>query len=209
MNDIGESYEDLITVSCKDLDLVDLSNIESNITKLDNAIEGYGEVEAIFPTKIQAFVKDLFEKADYINSLEEENPIKNGLIISHAMHANALESYASNFYDIYFDEYLKDLDINIEYSTLSKTNGNVDVTLTINKPHTIVNNNGSNIYTFTDNGEFKFEYEINGNRLEVNTKVSWIDKVKPTLTNINNGDKTYYGIVPETNDEDIIRIELY
>lgn len=46
-----------------------------------------------------------------------------------------------------------------------------------------MNNGGKNVYTFTDSGNFAFEYkDKNGNLGRVPVKVDWIDKIKPTAT---------------------------
>ncbi|MCI8466877.1 MAG: hypothetical protein HFI08_01595, partial [Bacilli bacterium] len=71
--------------------------------------------------------------------------------------------------------------ITFDYDTL--TNHDVTATITFNKNNvTIINNNGSNTYTFTENGEFTFEYvDEAGNKNETVVKVDWIDKVAPNV----------------------------
>ena len=61
----------------------------------------------------------------------------------------------------------------IEYSTKKITNKDVVVTLVNPSTDiTIENNNGSDTYTFTENGEFTFEFKIKGTelRLRMGTK---------------------------------------
>ncbi len=70
----------------------------------------------------------------------------------------------------------------VEYSTTELTNEDVIVTL-VNPSEeiTITNNNGSNVYTFTENGEFTFEFiDKAGNIGTVTAKVTNINKVAPT-----------------------------
>ncbi len=63
------------------------------------------------------------------------------------------------------------------YSTQEKTDQDVIVTLEIEEGYTIINNNGMNTYTFTENGEFTFEYvDGNGTRGIIPVRVDWIDK---------------------------------
>ncbi len=72
----------------------------------------------------------------------------------------------------------------ILYSTMRKTSEDVVVQLVNpSKEITILNNNGSDTYTFTENGEFTFEYQDKyGNINTTTAKVTWIDKsiVTPT-----------------------------
>lgn len=69
----------------------------------------------------------------------------------------------------------------IAYSTISPTNQNVVARLVnANTKIKITNNNGSDSYTFTKNGEFTFEYvDENGLKGTSTAKVDWIDKVAP------------------------------
>lgn len=69
----------------------------------------------------------------------------------------------------------------IEYSTQEKTKDPVVATLVNpSKEITIVNNNGSNTYTFTKNGTFQFVIEDEvGNRNEIVAEVTWIEEEAP------------------------------
>ncbi len=69
----------------------------------------------------------------------------------------------------------------IKYSTTQPTTGNVDVTVSIEDGYKIVNNDGEHTYTFTDNGDFNFQYiDSKGNVGEIHTSVNWIDRTPPT-----------------------------
>ncbi|MED4225610.1 hypothetical protein [Neobacillus cucumis] len=71
----------------------------------------------------------------------------------------------------------------ISYSTTNPTNQDVVATVHTSKPVTITNNEGSNQYTFKENGEFTFEFvDAAGIRHSVTAKVSNIDKVPPKLS---------------------------
>ena len=70
----------------------------------------------------------------------------------------------------------------IEYSTTEQTNG-VVVARLVNPSRniTITNNNGSDTYVFSKNGEFTFEFEDeNGRKGSATAKVTWIDTDGPT-----------------------------
>ncbi len=71
----------------------------------------------------------------------------------------------------------------LTYSTTEPTNQDVTVTLELEEGYRIVSNNGSNTYTFTENGESSFEYiDESGNRGIIPISVNWIDKVAPVGT---------------------------
>ncbi len=72
----------------------------------------------------------------------------------------------------------------ITYDINKLTNQDVTATVTFNKENVkITNNNGSNTYTFTQNGTFTFEFEdMVGNEGTATAEVEWIDKVQITAT---------------------------
>ena len=72
----------------------------------------------------------------------------------------------------------------ITYSTTNPTNQDVTATVTFDKENvTITNNGGKNTYTFTENGEFEFEFVgPAGNTGIVIATVDWIDKTLPKAT---------------------------
>ncbi len=72
----------------------------------------------------------------------------------------------------------------ITYSTTNPTNQDVTATVTFDKENvTITNNGGKNTYTFTENGEFEFEFVgPAGNTGIAIATVDWIDKTLPKAT---------------------------
>ncbi len=72
----------------------------------------------------------------------------------------------------------------IEYSTTEPTNRSVTATIVFDKENVrIINNEGNNTYTFTENGTFEFEFiGPAGNTGKATAKVNWIDKVAPVAT---------------------------
>ena len=72
----------------------------------------------------------------------------------------------------------------IKYSTKEPTKDSVDATVSFNRTSvTVTNNDGKNTYTFTENGEFTFEFEDDyGFTGTAMAKVDWIDKEAPTAT---------------------------
>jgi len=71
----------------------------------------------------------------------------------------------------------------VSFSTTSPTNGSVTAVLIGNEEIKVTNNGGSKKYTFTENGEFTFEFEdLAGNSNTYTAKVDWIDKEAPIGT---------------------------
>ncbi len=72
----------------------------------------------------------------------------------------------------------------VSYSTTEATNRDVTATVTFDKENVrVTNNSGSASYTFTEDGEFIFEFEdAFGNAGTATAKVSWIDKAIPKGT---------------------------
>lgn len=71
----------------------------------------------------------------------------------------------------------------VNYNIVNPTNKNVVAEL-VNpiRPITVTNNDGKMTHTFTENGEFTFEYvDDNGNKGSSTAKVTWIDKTPPKL----------------------------
>jgi len=69
----------------------------------------------------------------------------------------------------------------ISYSTTVLTNNDITATISLNETGTITNNNWSNLYTFTENWSFKFEFkDLAGNTWEAVATVNNIDKTNPS-----------------------------
>lgn len=86
----------------------------------------------------------------------------------------------------------------LKYNKTTLTNESVTATVLFNEEVKVTNNDGKKTYVFTDNGEFKFEFEdLAGNTGFIVAKVDWIDKVIPTaeLKYEKNGDKVIVHVV--------------
>ncbi|WP_180994062.1 DUF5050 domain-containing protein [Bacillus sp. Marseille-P3661] len=105
--------------------------------------------------------------------------------------------------------------VELEYSTLEPTNGSVEVTLIPSEDVTVVNNEGSFTYEFTENGEFTFEFvDAAGNPGTAVAIVNNIEEI-PVLTQYDrNGDQVIdiYDIVEIIQEDPSIipdLIEVY
>ena len=207
LNDIGDSYEDLVTVSSITKN-PDIQGTKSLIDSTEQEINLNSDIEVVYPTKILEFSKELYEKSDYINNLKEENAIKTGLIVSYDLHAKYLADWANTFTNIYIDDYIENNPITESYSETNLTNKDVIVTLNIGKDAKVTNNEGKNTYTFVNNGKFTFEYERRGRTFSKEVIVENIDKTSPVVSGVENG-KTYSKSVnPEITDEHLEEVEL-
>ena len=130
-------------------------------------------------------------------SFEIENPkqVQYVKIVADRTNGNWFAARAFNFYE----DRTKNPNptASIGFDITKPTNQNVVARL-IN-PSTeirITNNNGSDTYIFTENGEFTFEFidDSNGMTGKATAKVNWIDKESPTATIL-------YNITSKTNKE--------
>ena len=130
IEELAEAYESLLLVE-------ELTITKQKIEETENLINTNTDVEIIYPTKILQFSKDCYEKADYINSLEEQNDIKAGLIISNNLHAQLLADWANKFASIQINnninEYIAQNPVTIEYSETNITNKSVKATIKTNQ----------------------------------------------------------------------------
>ena len=71
----------------------------------------------------------------------------------------------------------------VNYNITTPTNQDVVAELVnMTRPITVTNNDGKTTYTFTENGEFTFEFvDEDGQTGSATAKVDWIDKVIPTV----------------------------
>lgn len=208
LNDIGNSYEDLLTV-CATTRAPYYKATEELINSAENKINNNSDLEIVYPSKILDFAKELDEKSEYINSLSEENDIKTGLIVSNSLHAYYLADWANEFASIYIDEYIEANPVTISYTNSTDwTNEDVVVTLNIGNDATVTNNGGSNTYTFRSNGSFTFEYERRGQAFTLEAKVSNIDKTYPTITGVKAGQTYTNSVKPVIEDTNLSIVSI-
>lgn len=158
LNTIGNSYEDLVTVSAKTR-MNDLSEVSNSVQQARLIINNNDKIEIVYPEKILRFAQDFLDDSSYVLGLEEENDIKTGLINSKALHAKYLANWSSEFSEIYIRD-------NKEKSTdkIKLDNENVK------KQHNIIYEN--------KDISIKYNELINGlNQLSVNFNENNQDKI--------------------------------
>ena len=208
LDTIGESYQDIITIS-ENVQNISLNETGEKIKIVNGNLKYIDNINENYPIRILNFAKEYYEKACYISELEENNPIKNGLVSSYNKHAEILTDWANRFADIYINKYINENPITVSYSTEDLTNEDVIVVLNVPNETEIVNNDGNNEYIFKDNGTFVFEYSIKGKKFTKTVEVNNIDKLAPIIKNVENN-KTYQNITvtPQIEDDNLSEIVL-
>ena len=208
LNDIGNSYEDLLTVSATSREPY-YTATEELINKVETTMNNNSDLDILYPNKILDFARELHEKSRYINSLEEENDIKTGLIVSNSLHAYYLADWANDFANIYINKYIKENPVTVSYSNTDEfTNQDITVTLNVGTDSKVTNNGGKNTYTFTKNGVFTFEYERRGQAFKEKIQVTSIDKDAPIISGVVNGKIYTESATPVIKDENLASIEV-
>lgn len=208
LNDIGNSYEDLLTVSATSREPY-YTATEELINKAETTMNNNSDLDILYPNKILDFARELHEKSKYINSLEEENDIKTGLIVSNSLHAYYLADWANDFANIYINKYIKENPVTVSYSNTDEfTNQDITVTLNVGTDSKVTNNVGKNTYTFTKNGVFTFEYERRGQAFKEEVKITSIDKDAPVISGVVNGKIYTESATPVIKDENLASIEV-
>ena len=208
LNDIGNAYEDLLTVSATAREAY-YTATEELINQAETTINNNSDLNILYPTKILEFSKELHEKSEYINSLEEENDIKTGLIVSNSLHSYYLADWANDFANIYVNKYIKENPVTVSYSNTDEfTNQDITVTLNIGSDSKVTNNDGKNTYTFNKNGTFTFEYERRGQAFREKVTVTSIDREAPSISGVVNGKIYTDSAIPVISDDNLADIEV-
>ena len=98
----------------------------------------------------------------------------------------------------------------IKYNIDSITNKDVIATIKFDgRQANVINNDGENSYTFTENGKFTFDYEDEyGFTGTITAKVDWIDKDAPVITGVQDEQTYNVAVMPVVKDENLETIEL-
>jgi len=206
LDDIGNSYEDLVTVTAKTRN-PNLDGTKKIIDDTESIIKNNEDLEMVYPSKILDFSKDYYEKAEYIHGLEEENPIKTGLIMSKSLHSKLLANWANQFANLYMDTYIANNPVSIHYSETEWTNQDVKASLETNA--NIEMKEGEREHTFEENGTYVFAYSIRGREFTIEATVNNIDKKLPEIKDVIEGKVYTETVIPRVIDINLQSIELY
>ena len=178
-----------------------------NIDTTPTTITGI-ENEKIYIDKVTPIISDdnLKTVKLYKDSSLIETYKPNDTISEDGRYSLEAEDEAGNRTNIEFD--ISRTPATITYSQSELTNKDVIATIESNYDIQVTNNSNSKQYTFTENGEFTFEYTIRGQAFTVNARVDYIDKTPPIVTGVQNG-KTYYSKVAINIQEDNLESAIF
>lgn len=164
--------------------------------------------EKIYLDKVTPIISDdnLKTVKLYKDSSLIETYKQNDTISEDGRYSIEAEDEAGNRTNIEFD--ISRTPATITYSKSQFTNKDVIATIESNYDIQLTNNSNSKQYTFTENGEFTFEYTIRGQAFTVNAWVDYIDKTPPIVTGVQNG-KTYYSKVAVNIQEDNLESVIF
>lgn len=195
---IGRNYKELIKLKNTSLE-ENVEQIEILMNSLEKQIDNNSDINIHSVLE----VKDLAKI--YSNEIEKEQDyMKKYYYIS----AKYLIEYANILLNNEITNYVTNNLITESYSERNITNGDVTVTLNIGDDTKITNNNGSNQYTFKENGEYTFEYERRGRNFRQTVKVENIDKQSPKITGVEEGQVYENKIKPIIEDENLETVRL-
>ena len=195
INEIGQTYNTLYSL-LQTQETIDLTNIQNQITKTEEEIEQYKQVNL---TQVSALVSN--SKTTMQSELKDT-------IKSTA--TTYLINWAQELLDVHVTNYVTQNPPTLTYSITALTNQNVTVTLTADYDIQITNNNNSPTYTFEQNDKFTFQYTVRNKSYQITAAVTNIDKTAPKITGVEEG-QTYYieqQIIPKITDINLKEVTL-
>lgn len=196
---IGNSYKEIIETKNNEEIEVDISDIENQFEALNNLLAENNDLDIEFTLEL----KDLF--TEYYNNIQTTQGYEKEY---NYISTKYLIEYANIILNNKITEYIENNPVTESYSATNWTNQDVTVTLNIGEDTTITNNDGSNTHTFTENGTFTFEYERRGQTFTKEITVNIIDKNLPQITNVENGKVYTESIIPGVSDEHLDTVQL-
>lgn len=199
IEEIGNSYKEIIETKNNEEIEVDISDIESQFVALNNLLAENNDLDIEFVLELKDLLTEYYNNIQTTQGYEKEyNYISTKYLIE----------YANIILNNKITEYIENNPVTESYSATNWTNQDVTVTLNIGEDTTITNNDGSNTHTFTENGTFTFEYERRGQTFTKEITVNIIDKNLPQITNVENGKVYTESIIPGVSDEHLDTVQL-
>ena len=199
IEEIGKSYKEIINTENNTETEVDTSDIENQFIALNNLLEDNNDLDIEFVLELKSLLTEYYNNIQTTQGYEKEY---------NYISAKYLIEYANIILNNKITEYIENNPVTVSYSTTSLTNQDVTVTLNIPQDVKITNNEGSNTYTFTENGTFTFEYERRGKKDSEIVSVNYIDKTSPEITNVENGEVYTQSVSPNVSDEHLDKVQL-
>lgn len=203
LNEIGDSFEDLITVTAKTRK-TNLDEVNNNISEAEQIINN-NKIDILYSNKILDYAEEFRDTSEYILSLDEENAIKTGLINSKAIHANELAKWSSEFSEIQIEKKIYPILENIkeQYNNILENN-----TTLLSNPS--VTENYNTLINFIDNYEYTSESIEQLNDLYIKLELSIIDiYLNNTLVTVSESDIDLLLDIEKVSENFIDLIENY
>ena len=199
IEEIGNSYKEIIETKNNEEIEVDISDIENQFEALNNLLAENNDLDIEFVLELKDLLTEYYNNIQTTQGYEKEyNYISTKYLIE----------YTNIILNNKITEYIENNPVTESYSATNWTNQDVIVTLNIGEDTTITNNDGSNTHTFTENGTFTFEYERRGQTFTKEITVNIIDKNLPQITNVENGKVYTESIIPGVSDEHLDTVQL-
>ncbi len=189
LNNIADSLKDLVVVTAK-TKISDFSAEKNNLDKIKQFIQTNQTIDLTYPTKIYKWANELFEKANYINELNDQNDIKIGMINGMIMQSSGLIDWAMKFINIEIQKNINPIIDNIE----SKINNFVEINenlLSNEKIHYSIKNIQDSLSNLKENSEIITEQDI----------VQCFNMIYDAVYTIST---EYYKGVLENSDDDVV-----
>lgn len=185
LNEFVDTYSKLCELTGFDIEY-DKEEINARIQKNKKLIEENADLNTDVINGLMDIIINYNSNID--NSIDEIVTVK--LL-------DVIENYMNNI--------MNNRDIKIVFSTTDLTNGDVVATLETDAP---IELEGSNQYTFTENGSFTFNYTLNGEEKEIIAVVDWIDKDVPVISGIDEREDDMDQVTLNVTDANLDSISL-
>ncbi len=171
LDNISDKYKEIysyyITEDSIELDTVK-NDLNNTIDKYNNNLDlDIGSLENIIIK-----IRDLYNNSITTDNVYENVLNKNRIIYITNIVNSIIDSKINNF----VAEEKGKIQVEFDRDIYEPTNENITVTLIIGDSTKITNNEGSNKYTFYENGKFIFELDIKGVKVSVEVTIANINK---------------------------------
>lgn len=113
LNNIADSLKDLVIVTAK-TKISDFSAEKNDLDKIKQFLQTNQNIDLTYPTKIYNVANELFEKANYINGLDDQNDIKIGMVSGIVTQSIGLANWTMKFINIEIQKQINPIIDNIE-----------------------------------------------------------------------------------------------
>lgn len=198
---ISDEYRELFKLYITEDD-IEQKPLEDTINNIINRYNDNTDIDISTSTELINDIKNIYENNlknedvsyNYLNKRRIQNTCTTiSKILEHEIKVNA-------------DNESKTITTKSNTDENKYTNKNVEITVNLpNDKSYIVDNNNSNIITFTQNETKNIKVNIRGYEYDYSLKVNNIDKKAPTIDNINDTSKE---VTPRVTDENLDKVKL-